>query len=380
MDIKIQRAKIDLMLTNPFWGSLITRLQLQDWDGKTFATNGRYLYCPKPKYYNKNWNFQNLIFIMAHETFHCAGGHIFRKGGKKPKLWNKACDYATNALLVENGFQLPDGTLYDKRYDGMTAEKIYNILEQENPNGEGGDEWGEGDVLDPDVNDKGEKDNNVDVREMQEEWKESVTSAVRQAKQRGSIPSGLEEFIDAILFPKVDWQTMLFRYLQIAKGQDDYRAYPFNRNHIWREIYLPSMQGERINLVCAVDTSGSIGTDDLIRYFSELRGIASIFGSYTIHFICADADVHNHQIIEDDSDMPKIAVGRGGTDFRPVFNYVEKNEELQDLPIVYFTDLDGVFPEKWSGDGVFWLIRKFQNNRYDNSHDVPFGTIIEIDE
>lgn len=379
MDKKIVRAKIDLMLTNPFWGSLISKLELRDWDGQTFATNGRYLYCPNPKYYNKNWNFQNLIFIMAHETFHCAGGHIFRLGGRNRKLWNVACDYATNALLHENGFALPEGILYDKKYDGMTAEKIYSQLEQEYGGGEGKG-WGDStDLQDPEKNENGEKEE-VDTREMQEEWKEAVSSSARQARARGQMPSGLEEHIDAILFPKVDWQTILYRYLQIAKGQNDYCSYPFNRRHIYREIYLPSMQGETIELICAVDSSGSISTEDLIRYFSELRGIASIFGTYKIHFLCSDADIHSHIVVEDDSDMPKMAVGRGGTDFRPVFKYIKDNDELQGLPVVYFTDLDGYFPDKWDGDGVFWLTRKSQNNRYGNPHYVPFGRIIEIDD
>ena len=53
-------------------------------------------------------------------------------------------------------------------------------------------------------------------------------------------------------------------------------------------------------------------------------------------------------------------------------------EQIDELPIVYFTDLDGSFPNDYYGDGVFWLIRKNQT-RYGRS-EVPFGTIIEIED
>lgn len=389
MDKKIVRAKIDLMLTQPFWGSMVTRLELRDWDGDTFATNGKYLYCPDPKHYNKSWTFGNLLFILAHETFHCGGGHIFRMKDKHQMLWNVAADFATNALLKNNGFEMPSDALYDKRFEGMTAEKIYNILMQEASTqtcpqdlqepGKGQkdkDEKGKGKKGDKGDGDE-ESDAPCDPKEMEQDWKEAVTSAARQAKGRGHMPDGLEEYIDEILFPKVPWQTLLYKYLQASYGTTDYSAYPFNRRHIWREIYLPSMRGEKIEIVCAMDTSGSISKEDMIRYLSEIRGICSIFGSYTIHFFQADTEIHKYDIIEDESDTPTLVVGRGGTSFRAVFKRVEETEELCELPVVYFTDLDGDMPDHHIGDGVFWLIRKEQN-RY--NHKVPFGQIVEIDD
>jgi predicted metal-dependent peptidase len=138
------------------------------------------------------------------------------------------------------------------------------------------------------------------------------------------------------------------------------------------------MRGEKIEIVCAMDTSGSISHDDLIRYLSEIRGICSIFGDYTIHLFQADTEIHKYDIIEDESEMPKVVSGRGGTSFKAVFNKVEETEELAELPVVYFTDLDGDMPNRYHGDGVFWMIRKEQNRG--SGHKVPFGRIIEIDD
>jgi len=387
MDKKIIRAKIDLMLTNPFWGSLITRLELRDFDENTFATNGKYLYVPDAKYY-KDWTFQELIGVLAHETFHCAAGHIFRKHNKDEMKWNVASDFATNTILKENRFSLPKGTLYDEQYIGMTAEKIYNLLPDpikiEIPI----------DLIDPGKGQgpkkKRSKDgsgNNkkeisiepiVDPKELEQEWKESVVFAARIAKGRGRLPNGLEEYISSELFSKVPWEQILYRYLQIAKGTTDFTAYPFDRRHIYREVYLPSMQGESIELVCGIDTSGSISKEDLERYFSELRGICLAFGgNYTIHLFECDAKVQQDNIITEDTDIPKIATGRGGTDFRPVFEKVEEYN-LQSLPIVFFTDLDGEFPDDYLGDGVFWVVRESQL-RYKSNDIVPFGKIIKIE-
>lgn len=373
VDNRVVRAKIDLMLTNPFWGSLITRLELKVWDKETFATNGKYLYCPDPKHYNPKWNFQNIIFILAHETFHCAGGHIFRQGDKKHRRWNIACDYATNALLADNGFALPDGCLYDKKYNGMTAEKIYAILPEDEGN-EGDFGQGFGDPSDLEAPDAKESS----VKEQAQEWKETLATGARNAKGRGALPAGLEEYVEGLLQPKVDWYTVLYRNLQVSRGQNDYCSYPFNRRHIWREIYLPSLQGESIELVCCVDSSGSISTDDFIRYFSEMRGICTIFGSYKIHLFIGDTQVNQYEVVDEDTPMPKMVQGRGGTDFRPFFERIEK-EELQELPVVFFTDLDGCYPDSWSGDSVYWLVRKEQNH-YHNEFKIPFGKVIEIND
>lgn len=372
------------MLSQPFWGSLITRLELRDWDEPTFATNGKYLFVPKPSVY-KDWTFKQILGVLAHETWHCAAGHVFRKANRDAMKWNIAADYATNYILTTNHYDLPKGTLFDEKYKGMTAEKIYNMLPDpiiiEIPmdlvdpgkgKGKGKDSKKGG----SDSKDGKEETEAVDVKELAQEWKEAVTSAARIAKGRGNMPGGLEEYIDEMLFPKVPWQQILYRYLQAAKGNTDFTAYPFDRRHIYRDVFLPSMQGDSIEIVSTIDSSGSISHEDLVRYISEIRGICSQFGSYTIYLFIHDTEVHKSFIIEDDSTIPNFVVGRGGTSHIPVFKKIE-NENLNELPVVCFTDLDTEFPSNYSGNSVFWLIRKEQN-RYD--HKVPFGEIIEIDD
>ena len=383
MDKKIIRAKIKLMLERPFWGSLIVRLELKEWDRDTFATEGKHIFVPKD---TKNYTSTDLIAILAHETAHCALLHPFRIGKRNHLKWNIAADYADNLLIIKDNFVMPKGSLLDKKFEGMHAEKIFLLLPDPttikipidvlNPG------QGNGNFKDKSISgqEKGEIEISgygVSPKELEQEWKEAVANAVQIAKNRGTLPNGFEEYISDYLYAKISWEEILYKYLQVAKGQSDFAAYPFDRRHIWRDVYLPSMSGDMIELCLAVDTSGSISKEDLTMYISRIRDLCSIFGSYVIHFWMCDAAIHGEDyIITEDSEVPKLMMGRGGTSFVPVFKRIEEFE-LEHLPVVYFTDLNGEFPKAKRND-VFWVTRKEQNRW--NKITPPFGVTIEIDE
>jgi predicted metal-dependent peptidase len=69
-------------------------------------------------------------------------------------------------------------------------------------------------------------------------------------------------------------------------------------------------------------------------------------------------------------------LGRGGTDFRPVFDWVQKDvipvDGVPDL-IVYLTDGFGSFPTKWNACPTVWLVHSHA------SEEFPFGSVIRID-
>jgi predicted metal-dependent peptidase len=362
MDKQIIREKVQLILKRPFYGSLIVRLQLRDWDLDTFGTDGEYIYCPK----KHSFTSEEIQAILAHETLHPALGHLFRCGNRHKMRWNFAADYAANFILENDGFRLPASALRNKAFNNMHAEKIYSKLPdpftQTMP----------GDLLEPgagkgDPKDKAASD--AKAKELEQEWKEHLAHAIE--KNRGSIPGSMKEFIEDLLFPKISWENILYKYLQTSRGSADYAAYPFNRRHVYREIYLPSMVGDSIEICVGIDSSGSISHQDLVEYFSEVRGICSIFGEYVIHVFISDSQIHQEFTITTDDDLPNFAEGRGGTSFVPVFKRIEELG-LEELPLVYFTDLDGDFPTK-ARDNVFWIV---QENGYRKK--APFGEVIEI--
>jgi predicted metal-dependent peptidase len=67
--------------------------------------------------------------------------------------------------------------------------------------------------------------------------------------------------------------------------------------------------------------------------------------------------------------LPEQVSGGGGTDFRPVFEWVAREDMGPDL-LVYFTDAEGRFPEREPSFPVVWLVK--------GKAPVPFGTRIQL--
>ena len=72
-----------------------------------------------------------LIGTLAHEVLHPALQHHTRRGDRDRKRWNMACDFAINPLLLDAGLTLPKDVLIDHRFRGMSAERIYNLIEEQ---------------------------------------------------------------------------------------------------------------------------------------------------------------------------------------------------------------------------------------------------------
>src|ERR1700735_4192402 len=128
--LRIQKARMSLILDHPFFGSLLFRLKGRECRSvPTMATDGVSLF------YNPDFvetlNAATLAGTLAHEVMHPALHHHVRRSGRDPKRWNVACDFAINPLLVDAGLSLPEGVLIDDRFRGMSAEQIYNLLETE---------------------------------------------------------------------------------------------------------------------------------------------------------------------------------------------------------------------------------------------------------
>src|SRR5580693_1572928 len=139
--LRVQKARTALVLDHPFFGSLLFRLKGRECRSiQTMATDGVSLF------YNPGFvetlNAATLAGTLAHEVMHPALHHHVRRSGRDPKLWNVACDFAINPLLVDAGLSLPDGVLIDNRFRGMSAEQIYNILEsQSKTEQDSGNQW-----------------------------------------------------------------------------------------------------------------------------------------------------------------------------------------------------------------------------------------------
>ncbi len=122
---RMQKARADLLLSHPFFGSIALKLELKsDTKCPNLATDGKTL-TYNPHFISVLSN-EHIIASQAHEILHIACNHHIRRNGRDAKLWNKACDYAINSLLNEAGFSLPETFFkHDKAYDNMSVDDIY---------------------------------------------------------------------------------------------------------------------------------------------------------------------------------------------------------------------------------------------------------------
>ena len=136
-------------------------------------------------------------------------------------------------------------------------------------------------------------------------------------------------------------------------------------------IYLPSLQSESsITMVVAIDTSCSISENNLNQAASELVEIQSVMNA-TLYVVYVDATFQGSQVFYPEDELKLEAKGGGGTDFRPAFEWVEK-EELDIDCMVYLTDgYCSSFPEQEPEYPVLWITNR-------KHWTTPFGEIVEF--
>lgn len=364
----IIRARVQMLLKTPFFGTLATRLELVDasnWlptlatDGRRFYYNADFVLSLKPK---------ELEFGVAHEVMHCVYQHIERRGNRDPRIWNIASDYVINLELTDCGFEKITTVqiLHDEKYRDMTSDEVYDlIMEDIKKNQEmskfsesGG---GSGEPLDSfdkhlepgqsgKDQDGDESGKNGPVPMTQEEWdqlsdeiKQAVIDAAKQVDPshgRG-MPGRIKRYIKNLTDPKVPWNEILNKNL-VASFPNDFTWERPNRKTMSQGIYLPSTKREHsMQCVIGIDTSGSI-TENIFRDFlSEVKGIMEQFSSYEIFFFCWDSTCYTlHRFDEtngDDLIYTEFEGGGGNNGIDFVLKYIEDND-LKPDHFVNFTD------------------------------------------
>lgn len=133
---KVSAAREALILDQRFFGSLIYAAPIIEATHvgghhiDTMATDGkRIFYSPS---FIDTLTLGEVKGVLCHEIMHISNGHNLRRGSRDPHLWNVACDYAINPLIIKGKMILPQGALINPAYAGMSAEEIY-LREQAKP-------------------------------------------------------------------------------------------------------------------------------------------------------------------------------------------------------------------------------------------------------
>ena len=129
---KIARSKVRLMLDKlskgwGFYASVLYQMPMVEKSSlPTMATDGKSIF------YNAEFtdalSEAELDGVKVHEAYHRILKHHLRMGKRDAELWNIACDYAINPIIIQSGLVLPEGALIDAKFKGMSAEKIYDLL------------------------------------------------------------------------------------------------------------------------------------------------------------------------------------------------------------------------------------------------------------
>jgi predicted metal-dependent peptidase len=362
---QLTKARTQLVLDHPFWGLMALRLLLVETSTiPTAAVDGkRMLYNPT---FIAKLDAPKIKTLVAHEVGHCMWDHIGRRGDRNPKKWNMAGDYVINAMLVDSGFEPIGDWLYNKAYDGMSADHIYSLIPDDDAGGpaEGGDYGGPGQPLD---NIMDGDPNEVESSAM--DWKIATIQAANAAKQMGKLPAAMERFIDELTTVKIDWRAVLRRFVT-ERSKDDYSWSRPNRRFLSSGIYLPSLYSESMGEIAVViDTSGSIDQVTLNAFGAEIKAIVQSARPIKTHVIYCDREVNHIDEFSPNDDLQFKMHGGGGTDFRPPFAYVDAHG-IKPVCLVYLTDGYGPFPD--SADyPVLWVC----------TTDVvaPFGETVPIE-
>lgn len=447
-------------------------------DGKRVGWNPAYV---------ARLTFKQVIGLIIHEIMHPVMKHHTRRGNRDPRLWNMACDYVINILIIQYGFELPPGILYDLKYKGLTAEEVYNLLkdeerakqeknkqekeeekdggndedgeesgegsnggsedsegeegadegdeagdeesregaesgdeqgeteadsedsgqegegensgsdrsgeqegsgeeegnqegmgqdeEAEQGEGQGGEsgeeeaeEWEVGEVRDA-VNDEGEELSENEKRTEEQRWDMNATQAAKIATAAGRGFAGMDRFVSQAVKAHVTWEEHLQHFMwELAKNEYDWSR-P-NQRYRYHGFYLPGLHNYEVgNIVIVIDTSGSINISIFNKFMAEIKEALTRY-PMRVWVVFADDRVQEAQEVSLDELETLRPKGYGGTDFRPAFDWIER-EGINPKAVLYFTDLEcWSYPED-PGYPVLWAI-------YGSARNVPFGEVITL--
>ena len=195
-----------------------------------------------------------------------------------------------------------------------------------------------------------------DIAAEEQAWDEAMHQALNLAKAEGRAPGAIEETVRGAHAGTLDWRSLLRRYMTDAVKSDYSWSVP-NSRFIDSGLYLPSIRSEGIDAIAViVDTSGSLPAETLAEFWAELREVAAEIRPGRVVVLQVDAAVQDAAEYAPDELPEEIAVrGRGGTDFRPGFEWLDE-QGIQPGVCLYFTDMEcSRYPEAEPGFPTIWV-------------------------
>ncbi|HEY0585285.1 MAG TPA: VWA-like domain-containing protein [Pseudoduganella sp.] len=431
-DEALSRCKLRLRQESPFFAVLSMfagyrfdeRIKLADTDGRDIYIHpDAFLALSEPA----------RISLLLHLTLHAALLHPLRQRTRDPELWNIACDVMVNHIISsQTALSPPPGTIQARDLAPSlvpeTAEHVYEWLQKNRVPASSVQPGGAGDISEdgnpaaapsagaspsrsgdarksgmsaafakrfagaaatsaasasaPELSvptapaqclrDLRPSTGTANEATLHTHWEAALVQARQnvQAQQQGSDPGGLLREIQAAANPQLDWRTLLWRFM--VRTPTDFAG--LDRRFVHAGLYLEDLEQETVRLHVAIDTSGSIDDDTLRQIGAELTGILQLYPHMRCELYYCDTVVHGPHSLHAGLPLPD-ARGGGGTDFRPFFDTLERQQHQRPVDAaIYFTDGMGIFPDQPPTYPLLWVaLPGAQSNE-----SFPFGSVIRI--
>ena len=265
---------------------------------------------------------------------------------------------------------------YEIRDSIGTSETLYGEENRDNPSASGSNRF-EGATHDTGESQEGEDPHASEeeirqIRNALKDWKEISekieTDLETFNREEGEKAEALVQSLKALHREKYSYRTFLRKFMspgekmKISNEDFDLIFYTYGLN-LYRNLPLiEPLEYQEMNnireLVIAIDTSGSVQGDIVQDFLQKTYNIfqekESFFSHFRIHILQCDMMIRDTAVITTMAEFEKYIEtmeikGLGGTDFRPVFSYV--NEQIEQNVfrrfggLLYFTDGDGVYPK-----------------------------------
>ncbi len=348
----IAKAKTFLLVQHPYFGALSAKVDIVIHDSLSSNFSFEHQKLLIQSSYFEHLNTQELASVIAHQALVHSVSYHLRQHAKDQKLWFEATAYVVSDILTKNGFELPIGIAYQKRFSGMYTEEVYAILSQE----------------------RAQEPKDVPTPQeptLQEQlFANTLQSITKKFQKQHELPKQLQQLHKSYRSDPSHFQEYLYKALE-PYMRDDFTIIPPNKKLLYSGIYLPSSYSQTYTFGVAIDTSGSIDTQLLTRFISELEALLSLIQNYTIELFLCDWKISSHTTYSKGEQLLFDLKGGGGTDFRPVFEYIEDNN-LEITILFYFSDLAGTFPKTTPRYDVVWVTNT-------QTLQPPFGSCIYLD-
>jgi predicted metal-dependent peptidase len=204
---------------------------------------------------------------------------------------------------------------------------------------------------------------------LEVQWQQRLAGAAQQAMQAGKMGGTMARLVDHLLQPQLPWRMLLARYMT-PMARDDFSFMRPSRRE--GDAILPSLKSSQIDIAIAIDTSGSIRSHEMDEFLSEVSALKGQMRARVTLLACDSALAEGAPWVFEpweEFGCPADVHGGGGTDFRPVFEWLERQGRDPEL-LVYFTDAQGRFPQSEPNFPVIWLVK--------GKDPVPWGQRVQL--